>query len=368
MHAIIRFLVTRGLLVNLVSIFLLGIGIYAAVTINREAFPNVNMDRIQVDVYYPGASPKEIEQLIITPIEQELRSINGIDTMVSMSFPSSGIITMEVDPAASNRQRLTSDISLAVDRASLPADMPRDPVVTEIDGAVFPIIRLAISAPLDELALKRLGDDIKDDILNIDGVARIFIQGDRKAEMRIVVDPERMSREHISIREIKQALQNWNLNTPGGDLDTLEGQKTVRVVGEFADVNDAASLVLRANERGDVLQLKDVATVTESLVKPAVINDVKGEPALSFLVLKKIDADIINTVDKVYQYLDTIPQRYGAEVDVSAFQDFSRFTRMRLGVLTNNGLVGLVLVFVSLLLFLRFSVAMTTTWGLPIIF
>ncbi|MCW8909614.1 MAG: efflux RND transporter permease subunit, partial [Gammaproteobacteria bacterium] len=265
MVTIIRFLVNRGLLVNLVSLFLLGIGIYAAFAINREAFPNVNMDRIQVDAYYPGASPKEIEQLIITPIEQELRAINGIDTMVSMSFPSSGRITMEVDPEASNRSRLTSDISLAVDRATLPTDLPADPVVTEIDGAVFPIIRLAISAPLDELALKRLGDDIKDDLLNIDGVARIFIQGDRKAELRIVVDPERMAKQRISIGAIKQALQSWNLNTPGGDLDTLEGQKTVRVVGEFSDVNDAANLVLRANERGNVLRLGDVATVTESL-------------------------------------------------------------------------------------------------------
>lgn len=288
MTAIIRFLVTRGLLVNLVSIFLLAIGIYAALTINREAFPNVNMDVIQVDTYYPGASPKEIEQLIITPIEQELRAINGIDTMVSMSFPSSGRITMEVDPDASNRQRLTSDISLAVDRASLPSDLPEDPVVTEVDGAVFPIIRLAISAPMDELALKRLGDDIKDDLLNIDGVARIFIQGERKAEMRIVVDPQRMANERISIREIKQVLQKWNLNAPGGDLDTPEGQKTVRVVGEFSDVTDAGNLVLRANERGNVLRLKDVATVTESLEVPSVITDVKGEPALSFLVLKKL--------------------------------------------------------------------------------
>jgi len=218
------------------------------------------------------------------------------------------------------------------------------------------------------LALKRLGDDIKDDLLNINGIARIFIQGDRKAELRIVVDPERMEKERISIGAIKQALQNWNLNTPGGDLDTVDGQKTVRVVGEFSGVEDAANLVLRANERGNVLRLSDVATVTESLVKPTIINDVKGEPALSFLLLKKSTADIIDTVDEVYDYLETVPQRYGNDVHISSFQDFSRFARMRLGVLTNNGLVGLVLVVVSLLLFLRFSVAITTTWGLPIIF
>ena len=365
----ISFLVSRPLVVNLVSVFLLVLGIVTSVyLINREAFPNVNLDRIQIDVVYPGASPKEVEQLVVTPIEQELRALNGIDTMISMSFPGSARITMEVDPDSNNRVRLSSEVQLAVDRADLPADLPNEPFVTEVDGAVFPVIRLAVSSDVDALTLKRLGDDIKDDLLNVDGVARVVIQGDRKAEIRIVADPERMQKEHIAVGDIVQALQTWNLNTPGGDIDTPEGQNTVRIVGQFSDTQDAANLVLRANERGDVLHLGDVATVTESLEKPQTLHDVKSEPALSLLVLKTSEADIITTVDHIKDYLETIPARYGENVQVSAFQDFSRFARMRLGVLTNNGIVGIVLVFVSLLLFLRFSVAMTTTWGLPIIF
>jgi len=365
----IRFLVERPLIVNLISIFLFILGLVTSLAlINREAFPNVNLDKIQIEVVYPGASPKEVEQLVITPIEQELRALNGIDSMISMSFPGSGRITMEVDPGASNRLKLSSEISLAVDRAELPNDLPVEPIVTEVDGSVFPVIRLAISAPVDELVLKRLGDNIKDDLLNVDGVARVAIQGDRKAEIRVVADPDRMAEERIAIGDIVQALQNWNLNTPGGEIDTVDGQKSVRVVGQFIDVADAASLVLRANERGNVLRLSDVATVTESLAKPRTLHDVEGKPALSLLVLKRADADIITTVDKIRLYTETIPGRYGDNVTVSTFQDFSRYARMRLGVLTNNGVVGLVLVFVSLLLFLRFSVAMTTTWGLPIIF
>ncbi|HEY9052401.1 MAG TPA: efflux RND transporter permease subunit, partial [Gammaproteobacteria bacterium] len=369
MTGVIRFLVERSLVVNLISVFLLTLGLVTSIWLmNREAFPNVNLDRIQIDVIYPGASPKEVEQLVITPIEQELRALNGIDTMVSMSFPGSGRILLEVDPDATNRERLSNEVSLAVDRADLPSDLPEDPFVTEVDGAVFPIIRMAISAPLTELELKRLGDDIKDDLLNVNGVAKVQILGDRKAEIRIVADPDRMAKERISVGEIANALQSWNLNTPGGDIDTPEGQKVVRIVGEFADSKDAASLVLRANDRGNVLRLGDVATVTEALEKPTVLNDVKGQPAISLLVLKKSEADIINTVDNLNDYIKTVPGRYGESVEIDTFQDFSRFARLRLGVLTNNGFVGLILVFISLLLFLRFSVAMTTTWGLPIIF
>ncbi len=368
MQAIISFLVNRGLVVNLVSVFLLALGIYSMFSINREAFPNVNLDIIQIDTQYPGASPKEIEQLVITPIEQELRILNGIDKMISMSFPGSGRITLEVDPDATNRDKLSNQVTLAINRARLPSDLPDDPFVTEVDGSVFPIIRLAVSKPVDELHLKRFGDQIKDDLLALPGVAQVVVLGDRMAEIRVTVKPDRMVEERISVGDIATTLQNWNLNVPGGDIETDSGQKVVRVVGEFSNAEDAGSLVLRSNDANRVLRLRDVATITEDLIKPQVTYDVGGTPALSMLILKKTDADIIDTVNTVQDYIRTIPANYGQDVTTSTFQDFSKLTRMRLGVLTNNGIVGLGLVFITLLLFLRFSTAMTTTWGLPIIF
>ncbi|MDH5393812.1 MAG: efflux RND transporter permease subunit [Gammaproteobacteria bacterium] len=368
MKKLMDFLVERSLVVNLISVFLLVMGIYAIFSINREAFPNVNLDQVQVNAVYPGASPKEVELLVITPIEQELKGINGIDKMISMSFPGSGRIILEVDPGASNRDQIANDISLAVSRANLPTDLPTDPFVLEVDGSVFPIIRMAIAAPVTELELKRLGTDIKDDLLNIKGVAKVNILGERRAEIRITVDPQRMSEQRVSISDISNSVRGWNLNTPGGDIRTPDGQKMVRIVGEFTSAKDAGELVLRSTASGRTLKLKDVATITESLETPSVTYEVNGKPALSMMVLKKSEGDIIDTVDAVRSYLDTVQNRYGAEVEVNTFQDFSRFARVRLGVLTNNGMVGIFLVFVSLILFLRFSVAMTTTWGLPIVF
>ena len=368
MNKVLQFLVDRSLVVNLVSIFLLGIGIYAAVSINREAFPNVNMDVLLIEVHYPGASPKELEQLVVTPIEQELRLLSGIDKMVSMSFPGSARISLELDPDASNRDQIANDVTLAVNRAKLPRDLPDDPIVTEIDGSVFPIVRLAIQAPMDDLQLKRLGDKIKDDLLNVPGVGQVVVFGDRKSEIRVTVDPKRMRQERVSVDEIARALQAWNLNVPGGDIDTPKGQKVVRVVGEFEDAKDASQLVLRATEGGSALRLGDVAEVKESLIKPQTLYSVGGKPGFSMLILKKSGHDIIDTIDQIKEYAKTIPELYGKDIKYSFFQDFSRFVKLRLGVLTNNGMVGLVLVFVSLLLFLRLSVALTTTLGLPIIF
>lgn len=368
MKSIFRFFVERALMVNLISIFLMSVGIYAIFDINREAFPNVNLDQIRIDIPYPGASPSEIERLVITPIEQELKALDGIDTMNSIAFSGSGIINLEVDPDSSNRDQIATDVQQAVDQAVLPDDLPSEPHVLEIDGAVFPVIQLAVSADVSELELKRLGDQISDDLLAIKGIARVQVQGDRKAEIRITVDPNKLSLHRISIGEIVTLLKSWNINSPGGQIDTTEGQKMVRVVGQFQNINDVGELVLRSNDRGDSIKISDVASVSEALVIPTIYLDSGGDPALNMIILKKVEGDIIDVVDKVKDYIKTIPELYGDNVKTTTSQDFSRFARLRLGVLTNNGIVGLILVFISLIVFLRFSVAMTTTWSLPIVF
>ncbi len=368
MKSVFRYFVERALMVNLISIFLMSVGIYAIFDINREAFPNVNLDKIRIDIPYPGASPSEIERLVITPIEQELKALSGIDTMNSIAFSGSGIINLDIDPDSGNRDQIANDVQMAVDQTVLPDDLPAKPHVLEIDGAVFPVIQLAVSAPVSELELKRLGDQIQDELLSIKGIARVQIQGDRKAEIRITVDPDKLSLHRIAIGEIASLLRAWNINSPGGQVNTIEGQKMVRIVGQFQNVKDVAELVLRSNDRGDSIKLGDIATIEESLVIPTIYLDSGGDPALNLIILKKTDGDIIDVVDKVKDYIKTIPELYGPDVHIGTSQDFSRFARLRLGVLTNNGIVGLILVFISLIIFLRFSVAMTTTWSLPIVF
>jgi multidrug efflux pump subunit AcrB len=368
MMRIFRYFVDHSLVIHLVSIFLVVLGLYGVFNINREAFPNVNLDQIYIDSFYSGATPQEVERLVITPIEQEIKQLTGIDKMTSIAFPGSGRIILELDPHANNRSRLASDVQLAVDRADLPRDLPNDPVVTEIDGSVFPIVRIAVAAPRTSLELKRLGDRLRDDLLDIQGIGKVVIQGGRKAEIRVTVDPDKLRQQRVSIGEIASAVTNWNVNSPGGDIDTPGGQKVVRVSGEFKNAEDAANLVLRANESGGGLRLKDVAAVTESLEEPRIISDVSGEPAVSLIVMKQTHADIIATIDLIFSHLKTVPERYGQDVRVQTFQDFSRFARTRLNVLTNNALVGIVLVLATLALFLRPAVAVTTTWGLPIVF
>ncbi len=368
MTAIIRFMVEKGLVVSLISVFIFSLGVFAIIKMNREAFPNVNLDLVQISVAQPGASPQEIERLIVIPIEQELKVLNGIDKITSVSFPGSARITLELDHDASNRDQITNEVQLAIDRARLPSDLPNKPYVLEIDARVFPVIQLAFSAPYDEVKMKQISSKIEDDLLRINGVGRVQIQGDRKEEIRVTVKPEMLKKHRITIGDISNVLKRWNVNVSGGGIDTEQGQKTVRIVGEYKNADDVANLVLRSNQIGRNLRLKDVADVKQTLVKAEFYQDVSGEPAIHMVVMKQEDADIIDTVDEIKAYLATVPDKYGEQLVVDTFDDFSKFARLRLGVLTNNGMVGAFLVLFTLIIFLRPSVAVSTTLGIPLVF
>ncbi len=368
MEKLIAFFVKRGLLVNLLSGLLLLGGIYAGMNIQREAFPSVNFDMVVISAAYPGASPEELEQLVATPIERELKGVDGIKRIHSTSYSGTMELLIEIDPNYKDRSRFVSDVQQSVNRAVLPDDLPNDPFVIEIKSEQTPVISFSMFGPIESLELKHIADHVEDDLLEIQGVSKINVQGDRKEEIRITLNPENMLKHHVSTEDVIQLIQKWNVNAPGGQLKTDHGLKTIRVNGEFTSADDAAQLVLRANEFGQALYLSDVADVTQTLEKPRRHIGAMGDSAMNFTVVKQADADIIKVVDKVRAYLPTIAERYHEDIQVRAYQDFSINTRIRLNVLTSNGAIGLAFVLLTLFLFLRPSVAFTTAWGLPIIF
>ncbi|OIO70501.1 MAG: hypothetical protein CO186_07425 [Zetaproteobacteria bacterium CG_4_9_14_3_um_filter_49_83] len=362
----IAFFVKHGVTVNLISIMMLLGGLYAALSIQREAFPSVNFDIIVVSAFYPGTSPKEVENLLLTPLEREIKSIDGIDKTYATAYAGTTQITIQVDPNYKDRSRLVSDIQQAINRADLPVDLPAAPVISEIKSEQAPVLSVTLFGDMDPLTLKRTTTLIKDDILNLPGVSHVFMQGDRKEEIRIELDPDRLRQHRVSINDVLALIRNWNINAPGGRLKDPQGQRIIRITGEFTSAEDAAGLVLRANDRGEALYLGDVATITDTLERPSRLVAAMGQPAVNFIVMKKGDADIIQLVDNVKSYLDTVPENY--HVSVRTYSDLSLVTRLRLCVLSNNGIIGLGLVILVLLLFLRPAVAFTTAWGLPIIF
>ena len=364
-----RFSVNQSLFVNLVSVIIIIIGILVLLGINREVFPNVSFDMVSISTFYPGATPIDIEKLVTTPIEKELKEVDGIDEISSSSSLGVSYITVKIDPDERDKKKVVNDIKDAVDRAKdLPKDIYEDPVVTEIASKQYPIIEVSLSGDLDEARLRYYADALEDIIEDIAGVARVTKSGYRDREIQVYVDPVKMRDFYVSFDEITDALALRNVSMPAGEFISETTEYSVRTTGEFSDADEIKNVIIRANDAGNWISIKDLATVEDTFKKEDIIYKTSGTRSINLLVIKKESGDALSIVEQVKiaceRFLKNVPDR----LKISYVNDYSYFAKRRLNVLRNNGWVSLAIVIVIMMLFLQYRVALVTILGIPIAF
>ncbi len=364
-----RFSVNQSLFVNLVSVIIIIFGIIVVFGMNREIFPNVSFDTVSVTTVYPGATPLDVEKLITVPIENELKEVDGIDEIRSSSTSGTSFIIIKIDPNEKDKDKVITDIQSAVDRVKdLPKDINEDPVVVEITNKQYPIVEVSLSGNISEKKLQYYADGLEDKLEDIEGVARIKKSGYRDREMQVHVDPEKMSRQYVSFDEIEQALASRNVSIPAGEINTETMEYNIRTTGEFTTVEEIENTIIRANDSGNWLKIKDVAMVKDSFKEEDIIYKTFASRSVNLTVMKKESGDAIDIVDRVKKISDNFIQKAPEQLNVAYVNDYSFFARRRLNVLKNNGWAGLILVICSVLMFLQARVAIITVIGIPIAF
>jgi len=364
-----RFSVNQSLFVNLVSIIIIIIGLLVVFGINKEVFPNVEFDIVSVITAYPGATPLDVEKLITVPIEKQLKEVDGVKEITSSSSLGTSFITIKIYPDEQNKSKVINDIKSAVDRAKdLPKDIYEDPIVTEITSKQYPIIEVSLSGDMDEKRLRYYANGLEDELEDIEGVARIRKSGYRDREIQVRLDPEKMREFYVSFDEVEQALASRNISVPAGEINTKTTEYSVRTTGEFATVKEIEEIIIRANDAGNWLKIKDVASVEDGFKKEDEINKTFGTRSINLIVMKKESGDALHVVDKVKKVADRFLKNCSEDLKVSYVNDYSFFARRRLNVLKNNGWASLILVIASMLLFLQRRVAFMTILGIPIAF
>lgn len=363
---IAQFSVKNSLFVNLLSAFLFIAGVLSLFAIRREAFPNISYDVVMVRTDYFGAPPEEVEKLVTIELEDELKEVNGIEEMTSISSENISLIVIEIDPDSKDKNKIVNDIQRAVDSVKdLPEDA-EDPVVDELQTKDIPIINVSLSGPFDEHVLQRLARKLEVRLLDLSDVARIDRVGWRDREIWVEVDPRIAQDYKLSLRDVILALRNQNLNLPGGTLNAREGDYLVRTIGEFETAEEIRKVIIRANDLGNWIQVEDVAQVTDTFEDDDMIEKTFGDQAITLTVVKKEKGDIIKLVEDVREVVADFEKTAPKELRVSFFDDFSFYVKRRLNVLKNNGFIGIFLVVFSLLIFLTRRVAIMTALGIPI--
>jgi len=364
-----KFSVNQSLFINLVSAMLIIIGLLVMFGMNREVFPNVSFDIVSISTAYPGATPIDIEKLITVPIEKELKELDGIDEINSSSASGASYITVEIDPDESDKKKVVNDIKDAVDRVKdLPKDIYEDPITIEIDSKQYAIIEVSLSGDMSESKLRYYADALEDMLEDISGVAKATKSGYRDREVQIHLDPAKLKEFYVSFNEIEEALATRNVSIPAGEFNTDVTEYSVRTTGEFTTVKEVEDIIVRANDAGNWLRIKDIAVVKDSFKKEDIIYKTFGNRSINLLITKKASGDALNIVDKIKIKCGEFIKNCPDPLKISYVNDYSYFARRRLNVLGNNGWVSFLIVIAIMMIFLQYRVAIVTIIGIPIAF
>jgi len=345
MNAIIDAAIGRSRTVLATLALLLLAGAYTYVTIPKEANPDVNVGIIYVSLSLAGISPEDAERLMVRPMEEELRTIEGVKEMTSSAYESGGNVVLEFEAGFDVDQAL-QDVREAVDKVE--PDLPPDadePSVNEVNVSLFPVLVVTLSGDLPERTLLRLARDLRDTIEGIPPVLEVSIGGDREEMVEIVIDPMLVESYGLNGNDVISMVQRQNRLVAAGTLDTGAGRFAIKVPGLLEDLDDIMDLPLSVD--GDaVVQFGDVADIRRTFKDPEGFARVDGKPAVALEITKRTGENVIDTISAVRGAVAEERRFWPDQVDVTFSQDQSEDIESMLTDLQNNVISAVLLVMI----------------------
>lgn len=367
MNGMISWMARNGVAANLLMVFMLVAGITSFFQITVMLFPEQDENVITISVMYPGASPAEVEESIIRRIEENVESVEEILDITSVAAENMGTVTVELVQGADTMRRL-DEITSEVDQiTTFPVDAEEPQINLRSNSQRA--LQLVVGGNTTERELKELANRIKDELTFIEGISIVEISGARDYEISIEASNDALRSQGLTLTDISNAVRQESLELPGGEIETRSEEFVLRTLGRNYDEQDFGEIVLRTGENGARIVLGDVATITDGFTDTDLINLYNGIPAVMINVMRVGDEQILEIADTVERYLvdelqPTLPDGVFAVIgrnEASVIKD-------RLSILAENGLMGLVLVILTLTIFLEFRVAAWTSLGIFISF
>lgn len=364
--SIIRFAIRNPLLVNLILAFVVVAGVSSWYAMPQEMFPVVELDMVQITTRFEGAPPEEVERQVTLPVEEAFDGMGDIDVIHSTSNEGVSTVTIELKSGA-NVDDFMRDARNTLDQIT---DLPEESEVPELVRLEtrFPVISIALFGDVARGYLFDLAEEVRQRLHSVAGVASVGVAGKREWELWVVVDPQDMAAHGIALGEVSEALRRNMRDLPGGSVEAAEGDILLRGKGYLPDPQDVRRIVLRSNERGGALRLGEVARVERRLEEPTTLGRFNGKRSVNLTLTKTAEASTIEVSRRVRELVAELRQGLPPSVQAGVFSDLSVYVKTRLDTVKSSGLVGLVLVLLSLYLFLNFRVALITALGIPIAF
>lgn len=362
-----RFFIDNNKFTMVLMIGLVLFGFGGINSLNSESFPSVNIGSVIITTQYPGASAEDIESKITKPLEDEIRSVRGLKEVKSVSQSGVSRIVTIVDIDRYNVNEVVSDLQRAVDRTpDLPVDLENPPTFLEVKSDEFPVIELAIVGSNENRVRDKISYELKEELEDNKKIASITPTGYRERQFNITVDARKLESFHVSLGEVAQKIKSQNVNIPGGNLEAGTRQSIVKIEGKMQSVKELENLVIRSNFSGERIVLGDIAKVEDGEEDAVTLALYEGQPATLLTIAKKGGADIIDLTTEVQEIIEKFRQKYQGKVEIHVYNDEGRRVSNRIEILSSNGLVGLILVVVFLLIFLPGRIGIMAAVSLPL--
>lgn len=363
--ALVAQFLNNSVMTNLLMILFIFGGLMTAITMRSEVFPVVNTGTISVIVAYPGATPLEVEDSVSRRIEESVLGINGVERVRSTAFENRASVILELEDFV-DPYRVKDEVQAAVDSLiDFPPGNAEQPVVT-VTQPLSNVVTLVLTGQVGEDELRQVSETLERDLLAIDSVTAVTMRGARTREISIEVSEDTLRQYNLTFNEVSEAVRRSSLELSAGTLKSSGGHILLRTDARARIGTEFRDIVVRANQNGQTVYLKDIASIIDGFVDEELRNEYNGEQAILLDILRNESADILAVKQKVMAFLETTTMPEG--IEISLFRDQTKILEQRISLLTGNALLGFALVFLMLVLTLDLKLAFWVAMGIPISF
>lgn len=325
-------------------------GIYSATKFKQESMPDISIPYLFVTTAYPGASPQEVQNQISLPLENALKNVQGIKTVLSSSATNISAITLEF-PFEANMDEMKGKVEEAINNVRLPADVEK-PKVTKISFESGPMIYTAITAK-EGTTDAELQDIVKNRIVpaleGLEGVGKVETLGLQSEHLYIRLDANKMAEKKVTYQQVSQVLQAMNMAIPLGEVSFDKISQPVQITGRVKSIDELKNLVILPMPE---IRLQDIAEVRQGSEQRETISRVQGNPSIAVNVIKNGDANTVDVSERVMEELKKYTQD-SDKVKMDVIYDTANDIKRSVSGMAREGLLGAVFASILILVFLR---------------
>jgi len=346
--------VKRPVFTLMIFIAILVMGLVSLVYLPVDLFPEVETPSVTVITQWPGASVEDVEGRVTRVIENQLSIVNNLDEVTSRTREGISAITCMFE-WGSDLEEAANDIRdrLSIARRYLPDDI-EEPIVYKFNSSSMPVLTYAATATESwEKLFNIVEDDLGDALKRLPGVGAVQVYGGLHRQINIDIDPLKLSGYGLTLGQIEETIANENLTLPAGNIKSGIIDYTVRVPGEYEDPDEAKDIVVKRNEYGGAVYLRDVAEVSDGFEEPTRLSGANGRQSVIFVVQKRSGANTMNVCKSVAAAVKEYQHFLPRDVKMVNLMDTSDFIRQSLRNVTETLMWGGLFVTLTTFFFLR---------------